>query len=78
MKDLIIKINDMLFMFGFLIYAIIGAVFGSAYGIGGSILGLIVGAIIGAMVSGFWFVLSGIYHNTKKGPLAAQNNKHNV
>lgn len=66
MKDLIIKINDALFLFGFAIFALLGAIAGaSAYGVGGAIFGIIIGAVIGAMSSGFWFVLSGIYHNTK-------------
>jgi hypothetical protein len=66
MKDLIIKINDALFLFGFIIFAVVGALIGgTGSGVGGAILGIIIGALIGAMSSGFWFVLSGIYHNTK-------------
>lgn len=73
MKDLIIKINDVLFMFGFIIYAIIAGIAGSMYGFGGAVTGFIGGAIIGAMFSGFWFVLSGIYQNTKKNHDFSQN-----
>lgn len=66
MKDLIIKINDVIFIFAFVIFAIIGASAGyAAGGFGGMLLGIIFGALIGAMSSGFWFVLSGIYNNTK-------------
>lgn len=66
MKDLIIKLNDFIFTFAFIIYALIGLLFGYfSYGGFGAFLGLIVGSLVGAMLSGFWFVLSGIYHNTK-------------
>lgn len=66
MKDFIIKLNDALFTFAFIIYALIGLLFGYAmYGGVGAFFGLIFGAFLGAMASGFWFVLSGIYHNTK-------------
>lgn len=66
MKNLIIEMNDFLFTFAFIIYAVIGLIAGYGYaGIGGGIFGLLIGSFIGAMLSGFWFVLSGIYHNTK-------------
>jgi len=73
MKDIIIKINDFIFMFAFLIFAFAGAIGGSMSGVSGSIMGFIIGMLIGAMTSGFWFVLSGIYENTKKNHSISQN-----
>lgn len=59
MGNFLIKINDWLMVLLVIVLAIVGTV---ALPIIGTIAGIIVGAVIG----GFWFVLSGIYHNSRR------------
>jgi len=59
MASFLIKINDVLM--GLFVVLIVVAATISAPGVG-TVLGIIAGAIIG----GTWYVLSGIYWNTKK------------
>lgn len=59
MGDFLIKINDWLMIALVVILAIIGT-------FAMPIIGTIAGIVIGAAIGGFWFVLSGIYQNSKK------------
>ena len=59
MGDFLIKINDWLMIALVVILAIIGT-------FAMPVIGTIAGIVIGAAIGGFWFVLSGIYQNSKK------------
>ena len=55
----LIIINDLLMILLVIVLAIMGTFFMPD-------IGTIVGIIIGAVIGGFWFVLSGIYHNSRR------------
>ena len=59
MGNFLIKINDWLMIFMVIILGVVGTIL---LPVVGTILGVVGGAVLG----GFWFVLSGIYHNGKK------------
>lgn len=61
MGKFLIKINDWL-----MIVLVVVFTFISTVAIPLPILGTLVGIVFGAVVGGFWFVLSGIYHNSKR------------
>lgn len=59
MGNFLIKINDWLMILLVIGLAIVGTV-------AAPIIGTIAGIIVGAVIGGFWFVLSGIYHNSRR------------
>lgn len=59
MGNFLIKVNDVLMGLFVVILIILGT-------IGAPLIGTVLAIILGAIVGGTWYVLSGIYWNTKR------------